>query len=303
MAQEPQPPKRPHPLEAPRRPTPAPNPPASAGQPGARIPLGPNQILLRIPTVQPYVTYALIAINVLFFVLRALSPALDVQLVEFGANNSTAVLVDAEFHRLFTSMFLHSGIYGVSGAFQPQGALHLLFNMYALWVIGAAQERVFGHVRFALIYLLGGLAGSVASALFGDPNSYSIGASGAVFAVFGAEFIFWYRHRKLFGRGGQARLRSLATLLFINIAFGLLANSSGGGLRIDNLAHLGGLAGGLVLTWFLGPYFNLERSKDQPLEFMAVDTNPLRGNVAVIVVFASALLLALIIGRLTAVGE
>jgi membrane associated rhomboid family serine protease len=308
MAQDPPPPKRRHPLEAP--PPRPPAPPltqdntlgAGDGSLRARVPLGPNQILLRIPTVRPNVTYILIAINVAIFVLRAFSISLDTQLVEWGANNQTAVLLDAQFHRLFTSMFLHSGIYDQLGRFQFENALHLVFNMYALWIIGAPQERMFGHVRFGLIYLLGGLTGSVASALLGDPNAYSIGASGAVFAIFGAEFIFWYRHRKLFGRAGQARLRSLALLLVINLGFGLLANAGGGAFQIDNLAHIGGLAGGLILTWFLGPYYNLRRDAAKPMEFIAEDTNPLRNNFAVIVLYSSALLLALIVGRLLIVG-
>ncbi len=304
MSENPQPPKRRHPLEAPPPRQPAtPQAQSDAAAPGnARIPIGPNQILLRIPTVKPNVTYVLIAINVAIFILRAFSISLDTLLVELGANNQTAVLVDAQFHRLFTSMFLHSGIYDALGRLELANAMHLAFNMYALWVIGAPQERMFGHVRFALIYILGGLTGSVASALLGAPNAYSIGASGAVFAVFGAEFVFWYRHRKLFGRAGQARLRSLATLLVINLGFGLLANAGGGALRIDNLAHIGGLVGGLILTWFLGPYYNLRRDATQPMEFIAEDTNPLRNNFAFVVIYSSGLLLALIIGRLLIMG-
>lgn len=252
--------------------------------------------------MRPSVTTVLIAINVAIFVLRALSVSLDAQLVNWGANNQTAVLIDAQFHRLFTSMFLHAGIYDQLGRFEFANALHLIFNMYALWIIGAPQERVFGHLRFGLIYLLGGLTGSIASALLGSPDAWSIGASGAVFAVFGAEFIFWYRHRKLFGRTGQARLRSLVMVLAINLGFGLLANAGGGALQIDNLAHIGGLAGGLILTWFLGPHFNLRRDAARPMEFIAEDTNPLRGNYAVLIAYCSALLLALIVGRLLLAG-
>ena len=296
------PPKRPHPLETPPPRRPAAPPPVQPSSGRARVPLGPNQILLRIPTVKPYLTYILIAINVAIFAVRALSPALNVSLVELGANNQTAVLSNAEFHRLLSSMFLHAGLLDASGQLQAQNALHLVFNMYALWVIGGPQERMFGHLRFGIIYLLGGLTGSVASALFGGPDIYSIGASGAVFAIFGAEFVFWYRHRLLFGAGGRARLRSLASLLVINLVFGLLANAGDGPFRIDNLAHIGGLAGGLILTWFLGPYYNLRRDAERPTEFIAEDTNPLRGNIAVVVLYTSALLLALIVGRLVIAG-
>lgn len=293
------PPKRPHPLEAPPpRPRPAAPPPPNPSSGRARVPLGPNQILLRIPTVQPYITYVLIAINVVIFAIRAFSPALNLQLVDLGANNQTAVLVNGEFHRLLTSMFLHASLLDTRGQLQAQNALHLVFNMYALWIIGAPQEKMFGHLRFGLIYLLGGLTGSVASALLGGPDVYSIGASGAVFAVFGAEFVFWYRHRLLFGAGGRARLRSLASLLVINLLFGLLANLGNGPFQIDNLAHIGGMAGGVILTWFIGPFYNLRRDSEKPMEFIAEDTNPLKNNIAVVVLYASALLLALIGGRL-----
>lgn len=298
MTQDPQPPRRRHPLEAPPPRPPAPTQAEAGTTPGA----GPNRVLLRIPTVRPNVTYVLIAINVAIFVLRAFSASLDAQLVDWGANNHTAVLFDAQFHRLFTSMFLHAGIYDQFGRFEFANALHLIFNMYALWIIGAPQERVFGHLRFGLIYLLGGLTGSIASALLGGPDTWSIGASGAVFAVFGAEFIFWYRHRKLFGRAGQARLRSLAILLAINLGFGLLANAGAGAFQIDNLAHIGGLAGGLILTWFLGPHFNLRRDAARPADLIAEDINPLRRNYAFIIAYGSALLLILIVGRLLAVN-
>lgn len=293
------PPKRPHPLEAPPpRPTNAPPPTPNPSSGRARVPVGPNQILLRIPTVQPYLTQILIGINVIIFALRAFSPVLNTQLVELGANNQTAVLVNGEFHRLLTAMFLHAGLVDARGQLQAANALHLVFNMYALWIIGAPQERMFGHLRFGLIYLLGGLTGSVASALLGGPDAYSIGASGAVFAIFGAEFVFWYRHRKLFGAGGRARLRSLASLLIINLLFGFIANAGNGPFRIDNLAHIGGMVGGLILTWFLGPYYNLRQDPQHPMEFIAEDTNPLKNNVAVIVLYVSALLVALIAGRL-----
>jgi hypothetical protein len=97
-------------------------------------------------------------------------------------------------------------------------------------------------------------------------------------------------------------LRSLASLLVINLLFGLLANAGTGPFRIDNLAHIGGLVGGLVLTWFLGPFYNLRRDAERPSEFIAEDTNPLRGNIAVVVVYVSALLVALIVGRLAVTG-
>src|SRR5690606_30425031 len=113
------------------------------------------------------------------------------------------VLVQGQYHRLFTAMFLHAGL------------LHIFFNMYALYLFGSILEPLFGHLRFIIIYLLGGLTGSVLSVVLGDPNppfaqmvfaGASVGASGAVFAIFGAEMVFIYRHRALLGERGRAQL-------------------------------------------------------------------------------------------------
>ncbi len=165
--------------------------------------------MLHIPSVRPTVTYALIAINVLIFVIRALSPQLDEQILLWGANNPVAVLQNGEVYRLFTSMFLHASIFDAAGGYALANSLHLIFNMYILYVIGIQVERLFGHVRFTLIYLLGGLAGSVLSAVLSSGNVYSVGASGAVFAIMAAQFVYLYQHRKLLGARGRAQMQSL----------------------------------------------------------------------------------------------
>ncbi|MFN8449479.1 MAG: rhomboid family intramembrane serine protease [Anaerolineae bacterium] len=126
-------------------------------------------------------TYAIIAINVLVFVIRLISPQLDDQIFYWGARCGQDVVVNGEVYRLLTSMFLHASIYGFRGALVLQNSLHIVFNMYILYVIGTQVERLFGHVRYAAVYLLGGLAGSVLSAALGGGDGYSVGASGAVF--------------------------------------------------------------------------------------------------------------------------
>ena len=127
--------------------------------------------------------------------------------------------------RLVSSMFLHAGL------------LHLLFNMYALWIFGAVMEDELGRARFALIYFLTGLAAGAASYAF-MPEVYipAVGASGAVFGVFGALVAFnWKRRHTALG---AARLRSAIFILLINAFIGF---SSGG--AIDWRAHAGGLRG------------------------------------------------------------
>lgn len=294
-ASEPAPPSTPetrrrHPLEqSPQQPAPPTN--GSPQQPSKRI-------NLRILTVRPTLTYILIAINVAVFMLRMVSLEVDRTLVLWGANNPTAVFQNGEFYRLFTSMFLHASIFDANGQIVVTNTMHLLFNMLALYSIGAEVERFFGHARFAVIYILGGLTGSVFSAILSDPQVLSIGASGAVFAVLGAEMVFLYRHRLLFGEVGRQRLQNTVVLLGINLVFGLLSAVSGSAMRIDNFAHLGGAVGGAVLTWFIGPSFNLRRHPEFPNELQAEDVNPLRGRYGTVSLYFCALLIAMIIARL-----
>lgn len=284
-----------HPLE---RVPQQPSPPPETGGPAPST----KRINLRIQTVRPTLTYILIGINIAVFVLRLVSLEIDRSLVAWGANNPVAVLQDGEFYRLFTSMFLHASAFNSAGQFVAQNMLHLLFNMLALYSIGTEVERFFGHVRFALIYILGGLTGSVFSAILSDPQVFSIGASGAVFAILGAEMVFLYRHRRLFGEMGRQRLQNTVILLAINLIFGLLSTVNGAAMRIDNFAHIGGAVGGAALTWFIGPFFNLRRHPEHPNELQAEDINPLRGRYGAVSLYFCALLIALIIARLTLNG-
>lgn len=288
MQTDPPPERRRHPLERPPQPPPEPQP----GQPPRQM------VTLHIPSVRPLATYALILINVAVFVVRVLSPDLDRQIFNWGANNPTSVLIGEDYYRLLSSMFLHASIYGPSGGLAPANFLHIFFNMYILYAVGQSLERVFGHARFLIVYLLGGLAGSIFSVLLGSLNSYSVGASGAVFAILGAEFVYLYHHRRLMGEAGRARRQSLLSFGIINLVFGLASLLPGSAMRIDNWAHIGGLAGGMILSWFISPYFMLEAHPDLPGEFQAVDTNPLPRRYWVVPVYATGLVVLVFIGAL-----
>ncbi|MGZ5329186.1 MAG: rhomboid family intramembrane serine protease [Actinomycetota bacterium] len=168
--------------------------------------------------------------------------------------------------RLVSSMFLHAGL------------LHLLFNMYALWIFGAVMEDELGRARFALIYFLTGLAAGAASYAF-MPEVYipAVGASGAVFGVFGAlvSFNWKRRHTAL----GAARLRSAMFILLIN-AF--IAFSSGG--AIDWRAHAGGFVAGLLMG-FAAEGFG--RSSNERLTF-AIGSIAVFGATVALVVWRTA---------------
>jgi rhomboid protease GluP len=156
-------------------------------------------------------------------------------LAALGAKVNSAI-VAGEYWRLVTPIFLHGSL------------LHFFFNMYALYYLGREVEAFMGTVRFVLLFFYAGVAGTVFSLLF-TPNP-SLGASGAIFGLIGAQAVFLYRNRQLFGERGRRGLQQIILIALINLAIGLRGN-------IDNWAHLGGLLGGLALGWALGPAWRL----------------------------------------------
>jgi membrane associated rhomboid family serine protease len=129
-----------------------------------------------------------------------------------------------QYWRLVTAMFLHAGI------------LHIAFNAYALWIFGTVVEQELGTMRFLLIYFVTGLVAGAASFAFG-PDAVGVGASGAIFGIFGAFVTYNYRRRHL--ALAAARLRAAVTLVVLNM---VLALSIPG---IDWRAHVGGFFAGL----------------------------------------------------------
>ncbi len=254
---------------------------------------------VQLPRVSPIVTYALLAINTGIFILRALSPELDQEIFIWGANIPVAVLRGGEYHRLLSAMFLHAGIYGLNNTLVLGNSLHIILNMYILLSVGSVLEPLFGHARFAIIYLLGGLLGSVFSTVLGGDIA-SVGASGAVFAILGAEFVYLYRHRGLLGPAADAQMRSLITWGLINFLYGALTSIAGTRFRIDNWGHLGGLIGGLVLAWFLTPILVVKRRLEPPYAAYAEDTNPLERRIPVVLAYCAALVVILIIATASA---
>jgi membrane associated rhomboid family serine protease len=185
-------------------------------------------------TGTPIVTLSLIAITSVISVL-AFSP--DSQLFELLALDKFAV-ADGEYWRLFTVTLLHGGF------------LHLIFNMYALYLAGSLVEQLYGPRLYLAIYLLSAAAGSVGSYLFGG-DIPSVGASGAVFGLFGVLLAVSRTHHPVLDRRGQMLLGQIGGLILINLLFGFGLAGVGGG--IDNAAHVGGLIAGLWLGFLLVP--------------------------------------------------
>ncbi|MCG5453385.1 MULTISPECIES: rhomboid family intramembrane serine protease [Micromonospora] len=196
-----------------------------------------------------YVTKALIAVNVLFLLVSIASArggdaavggsgfgglmGGSTPLTEWGAVLGRAYLSDytlggiaeGQWYRLVTAMFLHYGV------------LHLLLNMWALWVLGRSLEANLGRVRFAALYLIAGLGGNVAAYLFSSPRAATVGASTAVFGLFAALIII---ERRL-GRD----ISRIIPILVINLVFTLAVP----GISIPG--HLGGLVVGALMALVL----------------------------------------------------
>jgi len=184
-------------------------------------------------------TNVIIALNVAVFALMGalgagwLQPESMMPYILYGANNGAAT-TDGQWWRLLTSMFMHYGL------------LHLGLNMWALFQTGHFMERVLGRAAFTLMYLASGVTGGFASILWHGDKSWSAGASGAVFGVYGAILGFMLRERQGLPRAVvQSLTRSTLMFAGYNIVFGLAQKG------IDNSAHLGGFAGGVVFGFLL----------------------------------------------------
>lgn len=177
---------------------------------------------------KPIVTYILIAINVLVFLLTTLDQSRNYDLL--FANNRVYIKL-GEYYRLFTCMFLHADV------------VHLMCNMYALSILGSQAEKYYGKWKFLIIYIISGILGSAFSSAFLPDNNYSLGASGAIFGLFGCIAYFTYYYRATL----QGLLRSqILPAIMVNFAIGFLIPG------IDLLAHLGGLIGGFLAAMALG---------------------------------------------------
>ena len=173
----------------------------------------------------PVVTYALIAINVLTFALQISMRGLQEQLELWPP-----AVADGQLYRLVTSAFVH------------YGATHLLLNMWALYVVGPPLEMLLGRLRFAALYALSGLGGSVLVYLL-TLNVPTAGASGAVFGLFGAAFVVAKRL--------NLNVQWVAAVIVINLVFTFVAPLVSKQL-ISWQGHVGGLVtGGLVAAVYV----------------------------------------------------
>jgi rhomboid protease GluP len=205
----------------------------------------PQAVRIPLPVSVPYVTYTIIGVTALVYVLQLVSVARLGSVVQgmdylelYGARINELIRA-GEIWRFFTPALLHAS---------PP---HLLFNMYALFSFGSDLERHFGHNRFFWLYALGAFAGNVFSFVLMSDNSFSVGASTAVFGLIGAEGIFLYQNRKLFGAQVKGAINNVIFVVIMNLVIGFVPG-------IDLWGHVGGLFGGLIFAWFGGPNWKVE---------------------------------------------
>ena len=165
----------------------------------------------------PVVTYSLLGLTVVVYLLQLVSAGVIADALFYHP-----VLTASEPWRMITALFVHS----------QQSFLHILFNMYALWLFGRILEHALGRWRFLALYLLSGLGGSVA-VLWLSPTTGVLGASGAVFGLFGAFFVI---QRRLGGNAVQ-----LLIVIGLNLAIGFIVPG------ISWQAHVGGLIVGALV--------------------------------------------------------
>ncbi len=201
----------------------------------------------------PWVTWALVGLNAVIFGLMEFSGGSknpDV-LLAFGAAYAPSFR-QGEVWRLVMPMFLHIGW------------LHLLANMYALYVLGPILERVYGYGRYALLYVGAGVGSSYLSMRLTD--DIAAGASGAIFGIAGIMLVTGYLHRQAVPpRWGRAFGKGILPFILVNLAFGYSVP------HIDNWGHIGGLVSGMALAWVVPPpatnliFGNLEEERSEAL--------------------------------------
>lgn len=175
---------------------------------------------------KPVVTMAIIAVTFLVYLIQQADPSIFFRFSLIGlAQNPLGALIgvaNGEWYRLITVGLLHASL------------LHIGFNMYALWILGPSIEFAFGRWRYLAIYVASLLGGSTASLLFNSPQIAAVGASGAIFGLFGATIVA----NKRLGRP----VNSVYAVIGINLIFGFMVPN------VDWHAHLGGLALGAATS-------------------------------------------------------
>ena len=183
------------------------------------------------------VTYLLILACIIPFFISFIMEGPDIltgaSIGEIGAwgANYGPYIKDGEIYRLVTHIFLHGSL------------LHILCNMYSLFILGSQMETFLGKAKYLFVFLISGICGGLLSALLSGANIISVGASGAIFGLMGSMLYFGYYYRTYLG---EALKRQIIPVIVLNLMLGFTMSG------IDNFAHIGGLIGGIFATMAVG---------------------------------------------------
>jgi len=173
----------------------------------------------------------LLMINIIFLVASLLfSLFFQIDLVALGAIHQSSILVNHEYYRIITAMFIHANI------------LHFLSNMVVLYYLGGHMEKLIGPRKYALLYLSAGLASSLVVTFFS--TGYTVGASGAIYGVMGGLFMLTILRKYWFH---PKAISSIQQLMALNLILTFVIPN------ISVMGHLGGLFMGVVLFFFMTP--------------------------------------------------
>lgn len=266
-----------HPANSPEEPTPRAEPQVVVQRPPEVGDLA-HPFSQLIPNT--YVTYTLVVIIGIIFLVQLGEQStgpypFDVQwpscydgtrISHDWAGCGAAVIYGQQFFRMFTLMFLHGS------------TTHIAFNAIALYSLGRDMERIYGRGRFLYIYFVGGFMGSLLSLAFRGPAEFTVGASGAIFAIAGMNLAFYYMYRQRLGEMGEQQYQSMLRMVGINLVIGILL------IRVNNYAHIGGLLGGALLGYLFIPWHTVQQLTPKVL---TADENSLatKSGLAISIVF------------------
>lgn len=198
-----------------------------------------------------YVTYAIIALNVLVFILMAVNGAgifepNGIVHIQWGSN-FTPLTLSGDWWRLFTNIFIHFGI------------IHLGMNMYCLYMVGIYLEPMLGKARYTIAYLCTGVLASITSLWWHHDAVNSAGASGAIFGIYGL-FLALLTTSLIPKLARQSLLQSIGIFVAYNLIYGMKSG-------VDNAAHVGGLVSGFIIGY--GYVYAIKKEKEeQPVQWM-----------------------------------
>ncbi len=172
-------------------------------------------------------TYSLMAVSILLFLISTISDNLAETIFVTGALHGYSVVVKGEIYRLVTSTFIHSG------------GTHIIMNMLSLYIVGKMVEKLFSKIAYLSIYFISAFFGAFTS-IYMHLDGVAVGASGAIFGLFGALAGFVFVHKDRLGGQFKAFMKDFGILLLINLVIGFVFPN------IDISAHVGGLIAGMI---------------------------------------------------------